>query len=306
LIISGLELSCTKVHPVVRRSLRAPFYRMRSPSMMFRKLIGALGLAATMAMPFSAHGADVLAAVKERGKLVVGTETQFAPFDFIENGKHVGFNTEVFAVIGQKLGVDVEYVDLPWSNVLPALEAGKFDIVGGPLTLTKARLGKYHFNLPIMGLQLVMMKSARNADFTTAEDVDGRAFGVQRDTISATRMRELADGRKDVTVRDYGDNNQAMADLVAGRLDGVVGPSTNMHYAASKRPGMFEFLEPKLSEPAWLSFVGRTDEDSKSLMVAVDGALLEMIRDGSLAELQVKWFGHAMDAMPETLPEPAL
>ncbi|MDH6231775.1 polar amino acid transport system substrate-binding protein [Mesorhizobium soli] len=272
--------------------------------MLFRKLIGAISVAAALTMPALAQDKDLLATVKERGELVVGTEMQFPPFDFIENGKQVGFNADLFAEIGKELGVKVKFIDLPWSNVLPGLEAGKFDMVAGPNTLTAARLEKYYFNLPISGGAISIMKLAKNTGFTSAEDIEGRTFGAQRETVSATKIREVGEG-KNITVRDYGDNNQAYADLVAGRLDGVVAQSTNLYYAAKLREGMFEVLQPAIGPMAWFSYVGRRDENSLALMKAIDEAILKVSKDGRMAEIQLKWFGVTMD-LPETLPNPQM
>ena len=93
--------------------------------------------------------ADVLSDVKAAGVLKVGTETEFAPFDYIDAGDHVGFNVDLFAEIGKILGVKIEWVTLPWDGVLPGLESAKFDMVAGPAIITKARLQHYVFSVPI-------------------------------------------------------------------------------------------------------------------------------------------------------------
>ena len=75
----------------------------------------------------AAYAEDALAKAKAAGVLKVGTETEFAPFDFIDAGAHVGLNVDLFEEIGKELGVKIEWVTLPWDGVLPGLEAGKFD-----------------------------------------------------------------------------------------------------------------------------------------------------------------------------------
>ncbi len=96
----------------------------------------------------NAYAEDALARVKAAGVLKVGTETEFAPFDFIDSGEHVGLNVDLFAEIGKEMGVKIEWVALPWDGVLPGLEAGKFDVVAGPATITKARMEHYRFLPP--------------------------------------------------------------------------------------------------------------------------------------------------------------
>src|SRR5690606_23516211 len=58
--------------------------------------------------------ADQLADVRKAGELVIGTEMQFAPFDFLKDGKQEGFNKEFFAEVGKSLGVKIRFIDLPW------------------------------------------------------------------------------------------------------------------------------------------------------------------------------------------------
>src|SRR3546814_13030852 len=105
--------------------------------------------ACLIAAAVPAHSQDQLALVKHAGVLVLGTEMQFAPFDFLKNGKQEGFNKEFFAEVGKGLGVKVRFIDLPWPSVLPGLDATTFDMVAGPLNMTKARMERYTFTLPI-------------------------------------------------------------------------------------------------------------------------------------------------------------
>ena len=103
-------------------------------------LRAALGLALLGSAAGSARADEALGKVKASGTLRVGTETAFAPFDFIDAGKHVGLNVDLFEAVGRDMGLKIEWVALPWEGVLPALEAGKFDVVAGPATITKARM----------------------------------------------------------------------------------------------------------------------------------------------------------------------
>lgn len=84
-------------------------------------LKGLVGAAFLIGAAVSAHAADTLAAVKAAGTLKVGTETAFAPFDYIDAGEHTGLNVDLFAEIGKELGVKIEWVALPWDGVFPAL-----------------------------------------------------------------------------------------------------------------------------------------------------------------------------------------
>lgn len=269
--------------------------------MKFKILIA--GIAATAMATFSSYAqADVLASVKKKGILEVGTEMQFPPFDFIENGKQVGFNADFFAEIGKELGVKVHFIDLPWSNVLPGLDAGKFDMVAGPATLTAARLEKYYFNIPIATGGTALVKKASDTTLNTTDAISGKIVGVQRDSTASSDLKEFAKD-KNVTIREYTDNNQAYADLVAGRLSAVANSAIPLLYLAQQKKATFAVLEPTISPATYICYVGRKDDDSRSLMEAFDKATLAIKKDGRLAAIQKKWLGKAID-VPDTLPKP--
>ncbi len=71
---------------------------------------------------------DTLAEIKKRGELVVATEMQFPPFDISDNGVYKGVDRELVDAVAKELGVKVSYLDLPWTSVLPGLDAKKFDL----------------------------------------------------------------------------------------------------------------------------------------------------------------------------------
>ncbi len=84
---------------------------------LFKFIVGA---AFAVGLAGAAHAEDDLAKVKAAGVMKVGTETEFAPFDYIDAGAHVGLNVDLFEEIGKEMGVKIEWVSLPWDGVLPA------------------------------------------------------------------------------------------------------------------------------------------------------------------------------------------
>jgi polar amino acid transport system substrate-binding protein len=251
----------------------------------------------------AAH-ADQLAKVKAAGELVVGTEMQFAPFDFLENGQQAGFNKDLFAEVGKELGVKVRFIDLPWPSVLPGLEAGKFDMVGGPLTVTKARMERYAYTLPVADATDALLKRASDTSLKQSSDISGKTVGAGKGSAQLDQLKAyIATLPKPPEVREYVDNNQAYADLAAGRIAAVANSMTNIAYVAKQRPDTFAVVQPPFGAKVYFAYCMRKDADSKSLDDAFNAALIKMHNDGRLAALQKKWFGVAMDA-PTTMPTP--
>lgn len=258
------------------------------------KLCLATACLATLAFP--SYAADQLERVKSAGELVVGTEMQFAPFDFLKDGKQDGFNKDFFAVVSKKLGVKVRFIDLPWASVLPGLDAKKFDMVGGPLNVTKARMERYTFTLPIADGTVALLKTVKNKDLNKPEDIAGKVVGSQRGSSQLAQLKEYADTLSPKPeIKEYIDFNQAYADLAAGRIVAVGHSITNLAVAAQQRSKVFEVVKPYFGKKVYFAFMGHKDPDSKSLLDAIDQVILDMHKDGSLGALQKKWFGMEME-----------
>lgn len=271
---------------------------------MILKTIMAAGLAATFAT--AALAEDALSRVKAAGVLTVGTETAFAPFDFIDAGEHAGMNIDVFDAIGKELGVKIEWVTLPWDGVLPGLESGKFDMVAGPATITKARMERYRFSAPVAEATVALLKHAGDDSLMEPAGIAGKVVGSAKATAQLAQLQEYAAtlDPKPTEIKEYVSFNEAYADLAAGRIVAVANSFPNIAYVAQQRPETFAVVEPPFGVKTYFGFPGRKDADYASLMDAIDGAILKMKADGRLAEFQKKWFGVAFDT-PDAVTEPA-
>ncbi|MFT0862538.1 transporter substrate-binding domain-containing protein [Ancylobacter sp. G4_0304] len=257
--------------------------------------LAALGVAASLAFAGAAKAEDLLAKVKAKGELTVGTELQFAPFDFIEDGKQAGLNKELFELIGKELGVKITFLDLPWPSVLPGLEAGKFDMVAGPATITKARMERYRFSTPIADATVAILKKKGDASITKPEDIAGKKVGSAKATAQLAQLQEFAKTLPSApTIQEYVDFSQSYADLGAGRIVAVANSLPNIAYLAKQKPDVFEVVQPPFGKPVYFGFIGTKAPDAQSLMDAVDAVIIKAKNDGTLGKLQEKWFGTAM------------
>ena len=258
-------------------------------------IAAALGLLPLAVLPSSAQ-ADQLADVKKAGELVVGTEMQFAPFDFLERGKQKGLNAELFEALGQELGVKIKFLDLPWPSVLPGLEAKKFDVVAGPIIVTKARKERYHFVSPIAEATVALLAGAKDDSLSKPEDIAGKTVGAGKGSAQLEELKAYAATLpQKVTIREYVDNNQAYADLAAKRIVAVANSLPNISFVAAQKSNLYKVVQPPFGKKSYFAYLGRKDADADSLIAALDMALAKMHDDGRLAALQKKWLGAEMD-----------
>ena len=275
---------------------------------MRHNLLAALaGAVIAVGSTVGAHAQDALERVLDAGVLRVGTETAFAPFDFIDNGEHTGLNTDVFAEIGREMGVDIEWITLDWTGVLPGLEAGRFDVVAGPATITSDRMERYRFSSPVAEATVALLACADCDEIQAPEDIAGQPVGSGTGTAQLAQLQEFAETLETppTEIREYVSFNESYADIAAGRIKAVANSLPNIAYVASQRPSVFKVVQPAFGTPTYFGYPGRIEPEFASLMDRIDEILLAMKEDGRMAELQEKWFGTTFD-LPDQVTDPAI
>lgn len=275
------------------------------PSSISRALLFGAALV-TILSSTAANAADLLDKIKADKVFTVATEARFAPFEFVEDDKIVGYSADIMVEIMKALpGVELKRLDLPWQGILPGLAAGRFDYVVTSVTVTPERMKAYHLSAPIADATMALLKRKGDATITKPEDIAGKAVGSQAGSAQLAALETFAATLKDkggpVTVSTYTDFSEAYADLGAGRIQTVVNSLPNLLEAARQRPDLFEVVLPTFGPKTYFSWAGRNDADSASLNALMDAELVKLNTSGKLAELQKKWFGAPME-LPETLP----
>ena len=260
-----------------------------------------LAAAATIGLGLaSAAQADLLSDIKAKGKIVAATEMHYAPFDILKDGEYVGIDRDLFDEIAKELGVEAEYLDLPWQSILPGLEAKKFDFVLAPVTMTAERFDRYAFTLPIGNATVALAKKAGDDSISKPEDIAGKAAGSQKGSAQLAQLKAFSDTlAKPADIREYVNIDEALADMAAGRISAVANSLPLMGYASVQRPGLFELVLPPFGDPKYFGWVARKGDES--LINAINEILLKMHKDGRLKAVNEKWLGAAPE-LPTTMP----
>lgn len=268
-------------------------------------------LFAASILAFSAPAqADLLERIKERGEFIVGTEARYPPFEFIEDGKIVGYSADLMVHIMKELpGIKLKRLDLPWQGILPGLAAKKFDYVITCVSVTKARYERYALSLPIGDGTLGLVKRKGDNSIKSPADIAGKMVGTQHGSGPLKGLKIFADelaakGTPVKGIKTYVDFNEAYADLAAGRTSAVTNSLPNLLELARKRPDVYEVVMPTYGPKKFLSWAGRKDADSESLVRFMDEQIRRLNKSGVLNELQIKWMGGAIDLPSDKLPLP--
>ena len=135
----------------------------------------------------SAAPAGLVDSIKAKGKLVVGTEAQYAPYEFKDlDANFAGCDMWLAQQIADKLGVELEIVDMAFDGIIPAVQSGQVDLGIAAFTKTPERAEVIDFSdLYETSAQLLIVK-AGNADvYSTKKALAGQKVGAQKGTIQS-------------------------------------------------------------------------------------------------------------------------
>lgn len=169
----------------------------------------------------------------------------------------MGLNVDLSAEVGKEMGVKIDWVALPWEGVLSGLEAGKFDMVAGAVTITKARAERYRFSPPIAEATVALLKRKGDSSIGKPEDIAGKIVGARQASAQLSPLRKRCRGKTEV--REYVGNNETYADLAAGRIVAVGNSLPNIALWRSNGPPLSKWSNRRLGPSAILATLdGRT------------------------------------------------
>jgi polar amino acid transport system substrate-binding protein len=246
-------------------------------------------------------GAGLLEDVKKRGTIVAATEAAFAPFEFVEDGKIVGYGADLLQLLMADLkqqGVTVKQLDLPWQGVLPGLLAKKFDLVATSVLVTDERVKKFAFTVPIADATIAIAARKNDESVKKPEDIAGRVVGTQQASAPLGAMKVYNDKLKSAKgqgikeIKEYIGFPEAYLDLANGRIDAVANALPNLLYLAKHQPDAYRVVGT-VGEKAYLGWVTRLQD--RDLLKYLNDRLIKFKEDGTMEKLQMKWFGFKMD-----------
>ena len=126
-----------------------------------KKFIGKHCLAAILVMAFSHHAiARDLPEIEKSGTFKVATEDDYAPFNFMTDGKSDGFNKDMLEELKKYAKFNIDQSILPWTGLLAAVSTGQYDMALTGAVITDERLNVFNFTPPWASAQHYFVKRA--------------------------------------------------------------------------------------------------------------------------------------------------
>lgn len=267
-------------------------------------LLGAAaGLATPMLASRAAFAETTLADIKSAGVLRIGCEATYPPFTFRDAGEIVGYDVDLAAVMCASLGVEPEFVDTQWSGVIPALYAGRFDVIMSSMSYRKERLEKVAFSIPYAEASQALLIRAEDAEtITSVTDLSGKVLGVKLGSPGEMMKPALeeeisaAAGTGFSEVKIYDDHPAAYLALSQGSVDGVLNTLPTLGQVMKDRPGAYALVRP-VGQLNWAGIAARKEDPE--IVAWLDSELTRLKDNGEIYALQEKWFGFEMTLADE-------
>lgn len=220
--------------------------------------------------------------------LRIATEGYYAPFNYIdENGQIAGFDIDISMALCEAMERSCEIVQNDWDDLIPGLNASKYDVIVASMSITAEREELVDFTLPYYSNMLSFIGRKDSNIEVSREGISGHKVGTLRNTVSSNYLQE--NYAEEVEIHLYDTQDDALADLAAQKLNLVLGDNLPSYAWLQTEAGQnHEFVGEFIDIDDRIGIaVRKSDPD---LLNALNGALIEIIENGTYQEINAKYF----------------
>ena len=220
---------------------------------------------------------------------VVGIDAEYPPYSYIDpDGNVTGFDVESMRWIAAKEGFNVTFQPTAWDGIIPALQAGKIDIIYSGMTITDERKEKVSFSIPYLKINQSVAVH-REGNYTMDDFMAGRLIiGAQRGTTGAIWVEEnlIETGKMPAeNLKVYDNFPLVVTDLAFKRIDAAIYDRPPLLDAIADKPLLI--IDPQIDTHEEYGVAVRKDD---TLMLdALNKGLSSLMQDPYWEELKQKY-----------------
>jgi len=232
----------------------------------------------------SAADTSLLAEIKQKGVLTVGTEGTYSPFTYHDDSnKLVGFDVEIAEAVGKELGVKVEFVETKWDSIIAGLDAKRYDAIFNQVGITPERQEKYDFSTPYTVTRAALIVAEDNSTIKSFDDLKGKK-SAQTLTSNYAKIGEKY-GAQIVGTDGF---NQSADLVLTKRADATINDDIAYYDYKKQKPDSKIKIAATLDDASKNAALIRKGNDS--FVKAIDDALAKLASDGTLSTISKKYF----------------
>jgi polar amino acid transport system substrate-binding protein len=253
---------------------------------------GATGSASPSVSADTALAAKVPASIKADGTITVGTDSTYAPSEFVgADGKTIqGFDVDLFTLVAKKLGLKAKFTTAAFDSIIIGVGSGKYEIGVSSFTVNKEREAQANMvSYFSAGTQWSVKKG--NPKKVDPANACGIRVAVQKatvqvDDVTARSKKCTGAGKPAITIDQYDAQSDATAAIVSGKDDAGLADSPVMAYGVKQTGGQLELLG-EVYDSAPYGYVVKKDQTEFAQAIAA--AVKSLISDGSYTKVLTNW-----------------
>ncbi|MFJ8208687.1 ABC transporter substrate-binding protein [Streptomyces sp. NPDC096033] len=239
--------------------------------------------------------------IQDAGVIKVGSDTAYAPMEYVDNGKIVGVDPDIAEALGKQLGVKLQFTSGTFDGLITSLETGRQDVAISSITDNKKRqeglddkgqkIGKGVDFVDYMSSGVSLLVKKGNPDnIKSLDDLCGKTVAVQRGTIYEDTFKAQAEkcGDKKLTIEAFDTDAEAQTRVKAGGAVADLNDFPVTSYIAKTSGGGNDFEVGGQQSDVGLFGIA-VSKDNTQLRDALKEAVDAIIKDGSYAKVLEKW-----------------
>lgn len=216
-------------------------------------------------------------------KLYVGTEAEFEPFEYMQDGKVVGFDIDLIREISKLINKDIQIDTMKFDGLLPALQAKKIDVIIAGMTVTDERKKFVNFSdTYYISEQMIVLNKESNINIKSFDDLPNKTVGVVLGYTADIIVSEI----KNVKVMRYNATSEAIMALKSKKIDAIVIDSEPAKKYSNKNPELLVLNTDAAKEEYAIAM----RKEETELLEEINKAIKTLKENGKYDELMSKYF----------------
>lgn len=224
--------------------------------------------------------------IQEAGVIRVGITGGFPPSNYHDDvtGDLAGYEADATRAIIEDLGVDVEFVEMSFSSLLPSLDSGRVDLIMHSMGKTEERAEGYNFTDPYFRSTYGILVH-NDSDIDSVADLEGKKAAQSIDTSTGATAQSI--GAEIVPIETA---NEAIQMVIQKRADFYLADKTGqLHYLENQPDAPVHLIEEEMTIPHEIGGVLPKGDDA--LTDALNESIRENTADGTLGDIYLDYLG---------------
>lgn len=228
---------------------------------------------------------------EEKKTLKIVTDAAYAPMEYLEGDKAVGFDIDFIKAVAEEAGYEINVVHVGWDPIFVEIEQKTADIGISSITINDERKESYDFSVPYYPSTNKIL-IPEDSTIESGEDLKDKVIAVQNGT-TGQEVAEAILGKNHENIKKFENNNLAIQELLSGGADAVIADNSVIEYYAKMNPD--QKLKVIADDSFALEYYGLMFQKGSELVSEFDKAINKIYDSGKYAEIYKEWFGNDPD-----------